>query len=119
MLPERKCNYHILSGLPDDCSIRFNFFVVVLCSIFFLLSSSTVVLCQDPALAAPAPAPIPVPVQSGDNSVRGFRTIVTYLGTDFVMPDGCPLPACGETRQDRDCRKQKLDIKQKYDECLA
>ena len=47
----------------------------------------------------------------------GYRTIVTYLGTDFIMPDGCPLPACDEKL--RDCRKQRQEIKKRYEECLA
>ena len=47
----------------------------------------------------------------------GVRTIVTYLGTDFILPNGCPLPECDENN--RFCRRDQLGIKEKYDNCLA
>jgi hypothetical protein len=42
---------------------------------------------------------------------------VTYLGTDFIMPDGCPPPKCDTNL--RDCRKEMIDLEQEFNDCLA
>ena len=47
----------------------------------------------------------------------GYRSIVTYLGTDFILPNGCPLPECDENN--RFCRRDQLGLKERYDSCLA
>ena len=89
------------------------------CRTFVLLLSASAVLSQEqheehndelpPAAAAAA------------TEYVGSKTIVTYLGTDFILPDGCPLPECDESRPSasRFCRRDFLNIKQKYDDCLA
>ena len=46
-----------------------------------------------------------------------YKSLVTYLGTDFIMPDGCPPPKCDTNL--RDCRKEMLDQEKAYNDCLA
>ena len=45
-----------------------------------------------------------------------FKTVVTYLGTDFIMPDGCPPPKCDPNL--RECRKEMLDLEKEFNDCL-
>ncbi len=45
-----------------------------------------------------------------------YKKIIKYLGTDFILPDGCPPPDCDEEL--RDCRKQKIDQETEYEACL-
>jgi hypothetical protein len=44
------------------------------------------------------------------------KLVVTYLGTDFILPGGCPPPTCDHTL--RDCRKEKIEMTEKFDECM-
>ena len=44
------------------------------------------------------------------------KKIVTYLGTDFILRDGCPVVNCDP--KNRYCRKLQLDTQNKYDKCL-
>ena len=44
------------------------------------------------------------------------KKIVTYLGTDFILRDGCPLANCDP--KNRYCRKLQLDTQNKYNKCL-
>ena len=46
-----------------------------------------------------------------------FKTLVTYLGTDFIMPDGCPPPKCDPEL--RECRKEMLDLEKQFNDCQA
>ena len=47
-------------------------------------------------------------------------TIVTYLGTDFILPNGCHLPKCeGTGRAYTFCRQDQLVLEKKYNDCLA
>ncbi|TRY63496.1 hypothetical protein TCAL_04305 [Tigriopus californicus] len=50
------------------------------------------------------------------DSQSQFKTVVTYLGTDFILPDGCPLPACLE--DDRVCNRKKSEMEQRYNNCI-
>ena len=45
-----------------------------------------------------------------------YKTLVTYLGTDFIMSDGCPPPNCDQSL--RDCRKEQLDQEAEYNACI-
>ena len=49
--------------------------------------------------------------------VSGTKMVVTYLGTDFILPGGCPPPPCDENL--RDCRRQQIDMKTKFDDCMV
>ena len=44
------------------------------------------------------------------------KIIVTYLGTDFILRDGCPIPSCEQSN--RYCRKLQLDTQEAYKKCL-
>ena len=44
------------------------------------------------------------------------KKIVTYLGTDFILRDGCPIVNCDP--KNRYCRKLQLDTQNKYNKCL-
>ena len=44
------------------------------------------------------------------------KTIVKYLGIDFLLRDGCPLPPC-DTKY-KACRKLQLDTQTNYKSCL-
>ena len=44
-----------------------------------------------------------------------YKTIVTYLGTDFIMQDGCPPPKCDPNL--RECRKEMIDLEAEYNKC--
>ena len=47
-------------------------------------------------------------------------TIVTYLGTDFILPNGCHLPKCeGSGRRYTFCRQDQLELEKLYNDCLA
>ena len=50
-------------------------------------------------------------------SIKAEKKVVNYLGTDFILPGGCPPPPCDKKL--RDCRKEHLDMKTKFDECMA
>ena len=44
------------------------------------------------------------------------KKIVTYLGTDFILRDGCPIPSCDP--KNRLCRKLQIDTQTEYKKCL-
>ena len=44
------------------------------------------------------------------------KKIVTYLGTDFILRDGCPVVNCDP--KNRYCRKLQLDTQNQYNKCL-
>jgi hypothetical protein len=50
------------------------------------------------------------------SSIGKNKKIVTYLGTDFILRDGCPVPACDP--KNRYCRKLQLDTQTEYSKCL-
>ena len=65
----------------------------------------------DPDEAARGPYPV---------GVGPATTIVTYLGTDFILPNGCHLPKCeGNGRAYTFCRQDQLVLEKKYNDCLA
>ena len=44
------------------------------------------------------------------------KMVVTYLGTDFILPGGCPPPTCNPKL--RDCRAEHIEREQKFDDCM-
>jgi len=50
------------------------------------------------------------------NCQEQYKTLVTYLGTDFIMNDGCPPPKCDPSL--RDCRKEQIDQEAEYNACI-
>ena len=48
--------------------------------------------------------------------VNSKKMIVTYLGTDFILPGGCPPPKCDSTL--RDCRKEHIEREKKFNQCM-
>lgn len=45
------------------------------------------------------------------------KKVVTYLGTDFILPGGCPPPAlCNPAL--RDCRQEHIEMQEKFDSCM-
>ena len=87
---------------------------------FVLLLSASAVLSQEQHEENSDELP-PAAGAAAAREYVGSKTIVTYLGTDFILPDGCPLPECDESRPSaaRFCRRDFLNIRQKYDDCLA
>ena len=55
--------------------------------------------------------------QSQHHLITKTKKIVTYLGTDFILRDGCPVPSCNQ--KNRDCRKLQLDTQAEYNKCLT
>merc|ERR1711981_619334 len=49
--------------------------------------------------------------------VSAKKMVVTYLGTDFILPGGCPPPPTCNSEL-RDCRKSHLDMVKLFDECM-
>eukprot|EP00093_Oithona_nana_P000511 00511.XXX_509_744_1 [CDS] Oithona nana genome sequencing. len=37
----------------------------------------------------------------------GKKMVVTYLGTDFILPGGCPPPNCNQKL--RNCRQDQIE----------
>ena len=54
--------------------------------------------------------------QSQHHLITKTKKIVTYLWTDFILRDGCPVPSCSP--KNRDCRKLQLDTQAEYNKCL-
>lgn len=44
------------------------------------------------------------------------KSIIKYLGTDFLMSDGCPPPNCDTTKAD--CKRTHSMIRALYSHCL-
>jgi len=44
------------------------------------------------------------------------KMIVTYLGTDFILPGGCPSPSCDPSL--RDCRAEQIEREKIFNECM-
>jgi hypothetical protein len=44
-----------------------------------------------------------------------LNTVVRYLGEDYYLKDGCPLPDCDDT--ERGCFKRQIELKKKFNGC--
>ena len=44
-----------------------------------------------------------------------LNTVVHYLGEDYYLKDGCPLPDCDDTEPA--CFKQQIELKKKFNGC--
>ncbi len=51
-------------------------------------------------------------------TVASKKMVVTYLGTDFILPGGCPPPPCNPTK-DRNCRKEHIDMEAQFNDCMV
>lgn len=40
-----------------------------------------------------------------------------FLGTDFILPGGCPAPQCNPSL--RDCRKEHLEMEEVFTQCMT
>jgi len=48
------------------------------------------------------------------------KKVVTYLGTDFILPGGCPplsLAQCNP--EQRNCLQEHNEMQEKFDECMV
>ena len=54
--------------------------------------------------------------QTQHSGIGKTKKIVTYLGTDFILRDGCPAPSCDP--KNRLCRKLQIDAQTEYNKCL-
>ena len=41
-----------------------------------------------------------------------LNTVVRYLGEDYYLKDGCPLPDCDD--RERGCFKRQIELKKKF-----
>ena len=46
------------------------------------------------------------------------KKVVTYLGTDFILPGGCPSPAQCNPEQ-RNCLQEHIEMQEKFNECMV
>jgi len=46
-----------------------------------------------------------------------LNTVVHYLGEDYYLKDGCPLPDCDDTEPA--CFKQQIELKKKFNGCYS
>eukprot|EP00096_Caligus_rogercresseyi_P005169 TRINITY_DN2015_c0_g1_i1.p1 TRINITY_DN2015_c0_g1~~TRINITY_DN2015_c0_g1_i1.p1 ORF type:complete len:146 (+),score=14.14 TRINITY_DN2015_c0_g1_i1:195-632(+) len=54
---------------------------------------------------------------NGLSDPKGFKSVIKYLGTDFVMPDGCSLPQCSPNLPS--CNKFRKEAAAEYNQCLG
>ena len=45
------------------------------------------------------------------------KKVVTYLGTDFILPGGCPPPPCQPKL--RNCEEEHGEMLEKFNTCMA
>ena len=45
------------------------------------------------------------------------KKVVTYLGTDFILPGGCPAPPCQSKL--RNCEEEHGEMLEKFNTCMA
>ena len=48
--------------------------------------------------------------------VKLEKSIISYLGTNYLMPDGCPLPSCDITTSE--CQRTHSMVRALYSHCL-
>jgi hypothetical protein len=46
-----------------------------------------------------------------------LKTVVRYLGEDYYLKDGCPLPDCDDS--ERGCFKRQIELKKKFNGCYS
>ena len=44
-----------------------------------------------------------------------LNTVVKYLGEDYYLKDGCPLPDCDD--REAGCFKRQIELKKKFNGC--
>ena len=56
-----------------------------------------------------------VSVSNGLRISHQLNTVVKYLGEDYYLKDGCPLPDCDD--RERGCFKRQIELKKKFNGC--
>jgi len=48
---------------------------------------------------------------------KRLQSVVKIGDTNFLLPDGCPLPDCDDTK--RSCFKKQIELKKKFNGCYV